>query len=107
MNPYLFIYLFAKKHKLTKAQDLKNAKFKLGQSKARVDEIECVLTKLYEDNALGKITDERFERLLQHTKRNNGSLPKVFLKQRLILLMLNKIMSIWKSFLKLSELARI
>ncbi len=59
----VFLYLFAKKHKLTKAQDLKNAKFKLGQSKARVDEIDRVLTKLYEDNALGKITDERFERL--------------------------------------------
>ena len=58
----VFLYLFAKKHKLTKAQDLKNAKFKLGQSKARVDEIDRVLTKLYEDNALGKITDERFER---------------------------------------------
>lgn len=36
---------------------------KLEQSKARVDEIDRVLTKLYEDNALGKITDERFERL--------------------------------------------
>jgi hypothetical protein len=55
--------VFAKKHKLTKAKDLKNAKFKLEQSKARVDEIDRVLTKLYEDNALGKITDERFERL--------------------------------------------
>ena len=59
----VFLYLFAKKHKLTKAKDLKNAKFKLKQSKARVDEIDRVLTKLYEDNALGKITDERFERL--------------------------------------------
>ena len=59
----VFLYLFAKKHKLSKAKDLKNAKFKLEQSKARVDEIDRVLTKLYEDNALGKITDERFERL--------------------------------------------
>ena len=59
----VFLYLFAKKHKLTKAKDLKNAKFKLEQSKARVGEIDRVLTKLYEDNALGKITDERFERL--------------------------------------------
>ena len=59
----VFLYLFAKKHKLTKAQELKNAKFKLEQSKARVAEIDRVLTKLYEDNALGKITDDRFERL--------------------------------------------
>ena len=50
-------------HIIVGAKDLKNAKFKLEQSKARVDEIDRVLTKLYEDNALGKITDERFERL--------------------------------------------
>ena len=59
----VFLYLFAKKHKLNKAQELKNAKFKLEQSKARVAEIDRVLTKSYEDNALGKITDDRFERL--------------------------------------------
>ena len=59
----VFLYLFAKKHKLSKQQDLKAAKLKLSQSKARIEEIDRVLTKLYEDNALGKITDERFERL--------------------------------------------
>ncbi|MBQ3553660.1 MAG: recombinase family protein [Clostridia bacterium] len=59
----VFLYLFAKKHKLSKQQDLKVAKLKLLQSKARIEEIDRVLTKLYEDNALGKITDERFEKL--------------------------------------------
>ena len=59
----VFLYLFAKKHKLSKQQDLKAAKLKLSQSKARIEEIDRVLTKLYEDNALGKITDERFEKL--------------------------------------------
>lgn len=60
----VFLYLFAKKHKLSKQQDLKAAKLKLSQSKARIEEIDRALTKLYEDNALGKITDERFEKLL-------------------------------------------
>ena len=59
----VFLYLFAKKHRLSKQQDLKAAKLKLSQSKARIEEIDRVLTKLYEDNALGKITDERFEKL--------------------------------------------
>ena len=59
----VFLYLFAKQHKLSKQHNLKMAKQNLEQSKNRIAEIDRVLTKLYEDNALGKITDERFERL--------------------------------------------
>ena len=59
----VFLYLFAKQHKLSKQHNLKMAKQNLEQSKRRIEEIDRVLTKLYEDNALGKITDERFERL--------------------------------------------
>jgi DNA invertase Pin-like site-specific DNA recombinase len=76
----VFLYLFAKKHKLTKAKDLKNAKFKLEQSKARVDEIDRVLTKLYEDNALGKITDERFERLSATYEKEQRELADCIIK---------------------------
>ena len=59
----VFLYLFAKQHKLSKQHNLKMAKQNLEHSKMRIAEIDRVLTKLYEDNALGKITDERFERL--------------------------------------------
>ncbi len=76
----VFLYLFAKKHKLTKVKDLKNAKFKLEQSKARVDEIDRVLTKLYEDNALGKITDERFEKLSATYEKEQRELADNVLK---------------------------
>ena len=78
----VFLYLFAKKHKLTKAKDLKNAKFKLEQSKARVDEIDRVLTKLYEDNALGKITDERFERLSATYEKEQRELADCIIKSK-------------------------
>ena len=78
----VFLYLFAKKHKLTKAKDLKNAKFKLEQSKARVDEIDRVLTKLYEDNALGKITDERFERLSATYEKEQRELADYIIKSK-------------------------
>ena len=59
----VFLYLFAKQHKLSKQHNLKMAKQNLEQSKMRIAEIDRVLTKLYEDYALGKISDERFERL--------------------------------------------
>ena len=78
----VFLYLFAKKHKLTKAKDLKNAKFKLEQSKARVDEIDRVLTKLYEDNALGKITDERFEKLSATYEKEQRELADCIIKSK-------------------------
>lgn len=76
----VFLYLFAKKHKLSKAKDLKNAKFKLKQSKARVGEIDRVLTKLYEDNALGKITDERFEKLSATYEKEQRELADSIIK---------------------------
>ncbi len=62
-SKFLLVYLFAKQHKLSKQHNLKMAKQNLEQSKMRIAEIDRVLTKFYEDNALGKISDERFERL--------------------------------------------
>lgn len=76
----VFLYLFAKKHKLSKQQDLKAAKLKLSQSKARIEEIDRVLTKLYEDNALGKITDERFEKLSATYEKEQRELADNVLK---------------------------
>ena len=76
----VFFYLFAKKHKLSKQQDLKAAKLKLSQSKARIEEIDRVLTKLYEDNALGKITDERFEKLSATSEKEQRELADNVLK---------------------------
>ena len=59
----VFLYVFAKQHKLSKQHSLKMAKQNLELAKNRIAGIDRVLTKLYEDNALGKISDERFERL--------------------------------------------
>lgn len=88
----VFLYLFAKKHKLSKQQDLKAAKLKLSQSKARIEEIDRVLTKLYEDNALGKITDERFEKLSSTYEKEQRELANNVLKAETILPKLRKTM---------------
>ena len=52
------------------------------KSKARVEEIDRVLTKLYEDNALGKITDERFERLSATYEKEQRELADCIIKSK-------------------------
>ncbi|MCR5143394.1 MAG: recombinase family protein [Ruminococcus sp.] len=44
-----------------RADDIKNAKKKIAKSEKRIAELDALFTRLYEDNALGKISDERFD----------------------------------------------
>ena len=41
-------------------EDLKKAKKAINKSEKRIDELDKIIAKLYEDNVLGKISDERF-----------------------------------------------
>ena len=43
--------------------DLKKAKKTIAKSEKRIDELDKIIAKLYEDNVLGKISDERFQTL--------------------------------------------
>lgn len=42
-------------------KEVKQAKKMLGRSEKRMAELDKLFTRLYEDNASGKISDERFE----------------------------------------------
>ena len=44
-------------------QEVKKAKKLLEQSERRIDDLDKLFTRLYEDNFLGKISDERFEQM--------------------------------------------
>jgi len=44
-------------------EELKKAKKTLAKSVKRIDELDRIISKLYEDNVLGKISDERFATL--------------------------------------------
>jgi len=70
----VFLYLFEKQNNLRKQQNLKSAKQNLEQSKRRITEVDKVLAKLYEDNALGKISDERFEGLYSNYENERKEL---------------------------------
>ena len=44
-------------------QEVKKAKKLLEQSERRIDDLDKLFTRLYEDNVLGKISDERFTQM--------------------------------------------
>lgn len=49
---------------LQQAEAAKDAKRKLSKDKKRIAELDTIIKKLYESFAVGRITDERFDRLL-------------------------------------------
>ena len=60
----VFLYMYSKKHNLTKAADMKNIKAEIEQNKRRIAKIDTMIEGLYEANVLGKITDERFSKMM-------------------------------------------
>ena len=56
--------MYSKKHNLTKAAYVKNMKAEIERNKRRIAEIDTMIEGLYEANVLGKITDERFSKMM-------------------------------------------
>ena len=56
--------MYSKKHNLTKAADVRNMKAEIERNKRRISEIDTMIEGLYEANVLGKITDERFSKMM-------------------------------------------
>ena len=55
--------MFARKNTLGREQSIRSMKAKLEQSKKRIKELDKLIERLYEDNVLGKVSDERFARM--------------------------------------------
>lgn len=60
----VFLYMYSKKHNLTKAADMRNMKAEIEKNKRRIAEIDTMIEGLYEANVLGKINDERFSKMM-------------------------------------------
>ena len=60
----VFLYMYSKKHNLTKAAEVRNMKTEIERNKRRISEIDTMIEGLYEANVLGKITDERFSKMM-------------------------------------------
>lgn len=59
----VFLYMFARKNTLGREQGIRSMKTRLEQSKKRIKELDKLIERLYEDNVLGKVSDERFARM--------------------------------------------
>ena len=56
----VFVYLFAKKNAEGREKNIRAMKLKADQSKKRIAELDKLIERIYTDNVMGKISDERF-----------------------------------------------
>ncbi len=59
----VFLYLFAKQNTLSREISIRNMKQNIEKTKHRIKELDMLIERIYEDNVLGKISDERFCRM--------------------------------------------
>ena len=58
-----FISLVEKSHERTSEQEFKSAKNELSKAEQRFAELDHIIKKIYEDNATGRLTNERFDKM--------------------------------------------
>lgn len=59
----VFLYMFAKNNTANREQSIRSMKQSLEIAKKRIAELDKLIERIYEDNVLGKISDERFYRM--------------------------------------------
>ncbi len=59
----IFLFMLAKQNRIEQQKELQATHLRLEQSKKRVSEIDRVISRLYEDNIVGKLSDERFVKM--------------------------------------------
>ena len=60
----VFLYMYAKKHNITKEVNSRNMKATIERNKRRIKELDKLIERIYEDNVLGKIPDARFSKMM-------------------------------------------
>lgn len=70
----VFLYLFAKQNTLGREMNIRNMKQNIENSKRRIKELDMLIERIYEDNVLGKISDERFYRMSANYEKEQKEL---------------------------------
>ena len=70
----VFLYLFAKQNTLGRETTIRNMKQNIEKSKRRIKELDMLIERIYEDNVLGKISDERFYRMSANYEKEQKEL---------------------------------
>jgi hypothetical protein len=80
-----FIQSIVKVSKRESEKSIRKAKGELAKSEARVVALDKIIQKIYEDNVEGKISDERFAKMLaDYEEEQKGLQPKIIELQTLI-----------------------
>ncbi len=72
-----FVELAMQNSAQKQSAELKAAKKRLAQSEKRVSELDKLFTRLYEDNVIGKISDERFEMMSKNYEAEQKELRQI------------------------------
>ena len=72
----VFMYMINERNKLLKAEAQKAEKRKLAQAEKRHDELDFLSKRVYEDNAFGKLSDDRYEKLIQSYETEQKEIDK-------------------------------
>ncbi len=59
----VFLYLMATKNQVMRKNELTKLKHTIETGKRRISELDVIISRIYEDNILGKISDERYSRM--------------------------------------------
>ena len=59
----VFLYMMAQKNSIGKKAEKQQLKAAISNGKSRIKELDKLIERIYEDNVLGKISDERFARM--------------------------------------------
>lgn len=70
----VFLYLFAKQNTIGREIGIRQMKQKIETSKKRIKELDKLIERIYEDNVLGKISDDRFYRMSANYEKEQKEL---------------------------------
>lgn len=70
----VFLYLFAKQNTIGREIEIRQMKQNIEASKRRIKELDKLIERIYEDNVLGKISDDRFYRMSANYEKEQKEL---------------------------------
>ena len=59
----VFLYLIAQNSAKGRKQEMKDLKLEIEAGRRRIEELDRLISRIYEDNVLGRLSDERYERM--------------------------------------------
>ena len=69
-----FLQMIGKRQSAGKDQNIRSVKSDIANEKHRIDEIDQLIAKLYEDNFAGKLSDERYSRMAAKYEKEQAEL---------------------------------